>query len=147
MLMFTGGSAGSTAGGIKVVRLLLIIKNSLVELKRLMHPRAIIPIWLDGRAVPAPIMTNVLAFFILYLLVFIFASLVMTALGLDFISAIGASIACLGNIGPGLGSVGPTANFAHIPDLGKWCLALLMLLGRLELFTVLILFSPAYWHK
>lgn len=147
MLMFTGGSAGSTAGGIKVVRLLLISKNSLVELKRLLHPRAIIPIRLDGRAVPTPIMTNILAFFILYMLVFIFASLIMTALGLDFISAIGASIACLGNIGPGLGSVGPTANFAHIPDLGKWCLALLMLLGRLELFTVLVLFSPAYWRK
>ncbi|MCB9099835.1 MAG: TrkH family potassium uptake protein [Anaerolineales bacterium] len=147
MLMFTGGSAGSTAGGIKVVRLLLIIKNSLVELKRLLHPRAIIPVRLDGRAVPANIMTNILAFSILYMLVFVIASLIMTGIGLDFISAIGATIACLGNIGPGLGSVGPTANFAHIPGLGKWFLSFLMLLGRLELFTVLILFTPTYWRR
>ncbi|HRV92656.1 MAG TPA: TrkH family potassium uptake protein [Anaerolineae bacterium] len=147
MLMFTGGSAGSTAGGIKVVRLLLIIKNSLVELKRLLHPRAIIPVRLDGRAVPSNIMTNILAFFILYLLIFVSAALIMTAIGLDFISAIGATIACLGNIGPGLGSVGPTANFAHVPGLGKWFLSFLMLLGRLELFTVLILFTSAFWRK
>ena len=147
MLMFTGGSAGSTAGGIKVVRLLLIIKNSLVELKRLLHPRAIIPVRLDGRAVPQNIMTNILAFFIIYMLVFVSSSLIMTLIGLDFISAIGATIACLGNIGPGLGSVGPTANFAHIPAVGKWFLSFLMLLGRLELFTVLLLFTPFFWKR
>ena len=130
-----------------MVRLLLIIKNSLVELKRLLHPRAIIPVRLDGRAVPANIMTNILAFSILYMLIFVLAALIMTGIGLDFVSAIGATIACLGNIGPGLGSVGPTANFAHIPGLGKWFLSFLMLLGRLELFTVLILFTPTYWHR
>ena len=147
ILMFTGGSAGSTGGGVKMVRILLIIKNSLVELKRLIHPRAIIPVRLDGRSVPPPIIFNILAFFVLYLLIFIFASLVMTMLGLDFISAMASVIATLGNIGPGLGIVGPTDNYAAIPALGKWFLSFLMLLGRLELFTVLLLFTPTFWSK
>jgi trk system potassium uptake protein TrkH len=147
MIMFTGGSAGSTGGGPKMVRLLLIIKNSLIELKRLLHPRALIPVRLNGQTVPSGIIFNILAFFVLYLLIFIIASLVMTALGLDFISAMGAVIATLGNIGPGFGQVGPTANYATLPDLGKWFLSFLMLLGRLELFTVLLLFTPAFWHK
>lgn len=147
ILMFTGGSAGSTSGGIKVVRLLLIVKNSVAELKRLLHPRAIIPVRLDGRAVPTNIMSNILAFFILYMLIFIVSALIMSALGLDFISAIGATIACLGNIGPGFGMVGPTANFAEISIVGKWFLSFLMLLGRLELFTILILLTPTYWNK
>ena len=147
MLMFTGGSAGSTGGGAKIVRHLLIIKNSLVELKRLVHPRAIIPVRLDGRTVPSGIIFNILAFFVLYLLTFFFSSLVMIALGLDPISAMASVIASLGNIGPGLGIVGPTANYAALPTLGKWFLSFLMLLGRLELFTVLLIFTPTFWSK
>jgi trk system potassium uptake protein TrkH len=147
ILMFIGGSAGSTGGGPKMVRILLIIKNSLIELKRLIHPRAVIPVRLDNRAVPPEIVFNILAFFALYMLIFILSSLVMTSMGLDFISAMSAVIATLGNIGPGLGSVGPVANYADIPPLGKWFLSFLMLLGRLELFTVLLLFTPAFWRK
>lgn len=147
ILMFVGGSAGSTGGGIKVVRHLLIIKNSFTELKRLIYPQAIIPVRLNGRTVPANIIFNILAFSVLYLLIFFISSLVMTLLGLDVLSALGAVIATLGNIGPGIGVVGPIYNYAAIPEAGKWFLSFLMLIGRLELFTVLILFTPTYWRK
>ncbi|MDX1520639.1 MAG: potassium transporter TrkG [Anaerolineae bacterium] len=147
ILMFTGGSAGSTGGGVKMVRHLLIIKNSFVEMKRLLHPRALIPVRLDKRAVPPEVMFNILAFFAIYILIFIFSALVMTAIGLDFTSALASVIASLGNIGPGLGAVGPTQNYAAIPTAGKWFLSFLMLLGRLELFTVLLILTPAFWRK
>lgn len=146
-LMFIGGSSGSTGGGVKVIRVLLIIKNCFFELKRLVHPKAIIPMRLNGKTVPQPLVNNVLAFIVFYLLVFMIGSVFMAGLGLDMESAMGSVAATLGNIGPGLGSVGPAENFSHIPDLGKWVLSFLMLLGRLELFTVLIIFSPAFWKK
>ncbi|MCH8317438.1 MAG: TrkH family potassium uptake protein [Bacteroidetes bacterium] len=146
-LMFIGGCAGSTAGGIKVVRHLLLWKNCIAELKRLLHPNAIIPVRLNGKAVSVQIMSNVLAFFLLYIIVFAFGCVFMSMLGLDFKSAIGSVIASLGNIGPGIGSVGPTDNYHHIPDAGKWFLSFLMILGRLELFTVLILFSRGFWRR
>ncbi len=147
LLMFVGGMAGSTAGGIKVMRQLLLFKNSALELKRLIHPQAIIPVRLSGKPVSQEIIYKIMAFFLIYIFIFAFGALVMTLLGLDYQSAIGASIATLGNIGPGLGQVGPVGNYAAIPVFGKWFLSLLMLLGRLELFTVLILISPTFWRK
>lgn len=147
LLMFVGGSAGSTGGGMKVIRQLLLIKNSGLELKRLLHPQAIIPVKFNGKSVPSSIIHKIMAFFLMYMIIFALGTLVMTIIGLDFKSAIGASIASLGNIGPGLGSVGPVGNYAAIPDVGKWFLSFLMLLGRLELFTVLIIFAPAFWKK
>lgn len=147
ILLFIGGCAGSTGGGIKIIRHFLLYKNSLLELKRLVHPRAIIPVRINDKAINPEIILNVQAFFLFYILIFIFGSIVMAILGLDFISALGAAATCLGNVGPGIGSVGPVANFAHIPDLGKWFLSFLMLLGRLELFTVLIIFSPSFWKR
>lgn len=147
MLMFVGGSAGSTGGGIKVVRQLLLFKNSVLELKRLMHPQAVIPVRMNGRPVSQDIIFNVLAFFLIYMLTFAMGTFVMAMLGLDFESAIGSTAATLGNIGPGIGMVGPVENYADIPMLGKWFLSFLMLLGRLELFTVLILLSPAFWKR
>lgn len=147
MLMFVGGSAGSTGGGIKVVRQLLLFKNSLLELKRLMHPQAVLPVRLNDRPVSQDIIFNVLAFFLIYMIIFAIGTFVMAFLGLDFESAIGSTAATLGNIGPGIGSVGPVGNFANIPMIGKWFLSFLMLLGRLELFTVLILLSPAFWKR
>ena len=146
-LMFMGASAGSTSGGVKVVRHLIILKNSLLELKKLIHPSAIIPVKLNKKAVPEEIVFNVLSFILIYLLIFIFGAVVMASMGLDFKTAIGASIACIGNIGPGLGGVGPMENYSQIPMLGKWFLSFLMLLGRLELFTVLILLTPFFWRK
>jgi trk system potassium uptake protein TrkH len=145
--MFIGGSSGSTGGGVKVIRVLLILKNCFYELKRLVHPKAIIPMRLNGKTVPQPLVNNVLAFIVFYLLIFMISSVFMASLGLDMESAMGSVATTLGNIGPGLGSVGPAENFSHIPSIGKWVLSFLMLLGRLELFTVLILFAPSFWKK
>ncbi|PID92840.1 MAG: potassium transporter [Bacteroidetes bacterium] len=145
MLMFTGGCAGSTGGGIKISRLLLLFRNGRLEMRRQVHPNAVIPVRVNKRAVPQKLVNNVLAFFIIYILTFVFGSLVMSLMGLDFESAIGATASSLGNIGPGIGSVGPVSNYAAIPTLGKWFLSFLMLLGRLELFTVLVLFTRSFW--
>jgi len=147
MLMFTGGCAGSTGGGIKIVRQLVLFKNSKFELRRLIHPKAIIPVRVNGKAIPEHIVYNVLAFFIIYILIFVFASLFLSMLGLDFETSVGSVAASIGNIGPGIGIVGPVHNYAFIPDAGKWLLAFVMLLGRLELFTVLVLFSATFWKK
>lgn len=147
LLMFTGGCAGSTGGGIKIVRQLLLFKNSRLELRRIMHPQAIVPVRLNGKVIPEKIIYNVLAFFIIYILIFVFASLFMSLLGLDFETAIGSVAASIGNIGPGIGKVGPIYNYGFIPDAGKWMLAFVMLMGRLELFTVLVLFSFTFWKK
>ncbi|MFO8055475.1 MAG: TrkH family potassium uptake protein [Bacteroidales bacterium] len=144
-LMFTGGSAGSTGGGIKIVRQLMLWKIIAVEMRRLIHPRAIIPVRLNEKAVPREIVSNIMAFLLIYLLIFGLGTLIMVLLGLDLDTAIGSAIATLGNIGPGIGNVGPVENFAHIPLAGKWVLSFLMLLGRLELFTVLVLLSPKFW--
>lgn len=147
ILLFSGASAGSTAGGIKIVRIVLLIKNGVAEFKRRIHPRAIIPVMMDRKSVPQTIIDNLLAFLFLYLIVFVFSSLVMTSMGMDFLSSIGAVATSLGNVGPGIGSVGPVNNFAHVPAFGKVFLAFLMLLGRLELFTILILFTPYFWKR
>jgi trk system potassium uptake protein TrkH len=147
LLMFVGGSAGSTGGGIKVMRIHLLFKNSFLELKRLLHPNAVIPVRYNGHAVSPQIINNILAFVIFYLLIFLGSVLIMSFIGLDFETAMGSVATCLGNIGPGIGNVGPTDNFATISVFGKYFLSFLMLLGRLELFTVLIILSPQFWRK
>ena len=145
--MFIGGCAGSTGGGIKVARILLLFKHAHVQLYRLIHPRAVRLVKLGERPVDKDVMQSILGFFALFMGVFVTASFLLAALGLDLVSAGGAVIACLSNIGPGLGSVGPVDNFAHVPAPGKLVLAFCMLLGRLELFTVLVLFFPTFWRK
>lgn len=147
LLMFIGASAGSTAGGIKVIRHTLLFKNSFLEMKRQLHPSAIIPVRLNGKAVSRDITYNVLAFVMIYLLIFGLGVFLISFTGVDFDTALGAVATSLGNIGPGLGTVGPVNNFAHITPFGKWLLAFLMLLGRLELFTVLMLFNPSFWKR
>ena len=146
-LMFLGGSAGSTAGGIKIVRHIILIKNGILEFKRSLHPRAILPVRYNNKAVQQPIVYTILAFFILYMLAFIVGVLVFSWLGLDFTTALGGSASALGNIGPALGNLGPTFNYGHLPDAAKLWATFLMLIGRLELFTVLILFTPFYWRN
>ncbi len=146
-LMFLGGCAGSTAGGIKVMRHLLIIKNGLLEFKRTLHVNAVIPVRYNNKTVREHIVYNIIAFFVLYMLTFIIGSLVLGALGLNFESAIGGAASSLGNVGPALGTLNPVSNFNSLPALGKWWCGFLMLLGRLELFTVLILFTPYFWKK
>jgi len=147
LLMFFGGSAGSTGGSIKIVRVVLLLKNSILELKRLIHPSAVIPVRLNSQAVSPQIVTNVLAFVSFYILTVMISTGVISAMGYDLESSLGAVAATLGNIGPGIGAVGPVENYAHIPLFGKWFLSFLMLIGRLELFTVLILFAPSFWKK
>lgn len=147
ILFFTGGSAGSTGGGVKMVRHLLLIKNSIAELKRLIHPRAVIPVRLNKTAVPSDIISNVVAFFLFYIFIFVVGTLIMAALGLDFHTSLGAAASALGNVGPGIGDIGPSSTFSHLPEIGKWVLSFLMLLGRLEIFTVLLIFTPAFWQK
>ncbi len=146
-LMFLGGSAGSTAGGIKVMRHLLIIKNGILEFKRTLHTNAVIPVRYNKKTVTEHIVYNIIAFFVLYMLFFIIGSLVLGLMGLDFVSAIGGSASSLGNVGPALGSLNPVSNYASLPNAGKWWCGFLMLLGRLELFTVLILLTPYFWKK
>lgn len=146
-LMFAGGSAGSTAGGIKVMRHILIIKNGLLEFKRTLHPNAIIPVRFNNKTVSEHIVYNIIAFFVLYMLLFIIGSMVLGLLGLDFVSAIGGAASTLGNVGPAFGSLNPLSNFNGLPWIGKWWCSFLMLAGRLELFTVLILFTPYFWKR
>ncbi|MCK0161847.1 TrkH family potassium uptake protein [Allomuricauda sp. F6463D] len=146
-LMFLGGSAGSTAGGIKVMRHLLIIKNGILEFKRTLHPNAVIPVRYNQKTVTEHIVYNVVGFFVLYMLLFIIGSLVLGLMGLDFVTAIGGSASSLGNVGPAFGSLDPLSNFNSLPAAGKWWCGFLMLSGRLELFTVLIVLTPYFWRK
>jgi len=147
LLMFIGGCAGSTSGGMKNVRLLLLAKHSVNEIRKLLHPRAVYVIRYNGIPVAQDIITNTLGFFLLLMLITVTATFILTALGLDLVSAVGSVGATFNNVGPGLGSVGPTDNFANVPDPGKWVLILCMLLGRLELYTVLVLLIPDFWRR
>jgi trk system potassium uptake protein TrkH len=147
MMMFFGGSAGSTGGGIKILRIVLLMKNSAMELRRLIHPQGVIPVRFNKQAVSPDVLNNVFAFFSFYIITLVSGVIVMAAMGYDLGTSFGAVAATLGNIGPGIGLVGPIENYAHIPDFGKWFLSFLMLIGRLEIFTVLILFSSGFWKK
>ena len=146
-LFFVGGSAGSTSGGVKIVRHIVMLKNSFLEFKKALHPNAIIPVRYDNKTVNQNIVFNIISFFIIYMCIFIVSSTILTFFGLDFISALGAAASSLGNIGPAIGSVSPVDNYAHLTTGAKWFCSFLMLIGRLELFTVLILFSPFFWRK
>ena len=145
--MVFGASAGSTSGAIKMVRIVIVIKYCYYEFKRIIHPNAVSPVLYNGQVVKPDIITRVLAFVLLYLATIIFGIAVATASGLNFIDAVGGVIGTLGGVGPGLGSLGPMGNYAHIPDFTKWFFSFLMLIGRLELFTVLLLFTPVFWKK
>ncbi len=146
-LMFYGGCAGSTGGGMKQIRFLLLIKQSGAEIKRLIFPHAILPIRVNDRVVPSEVLTHVLGFFFFFIGIFAIVTCIMSTLGLDLITAASCTIAAMGNIGPGLGDVGPLDNYAHIATAGKFILSFCMLLGRLEIYTVLILFSSNFWKK
>jgi len=145
ILMFTGGTAGSTSGGIKIVRLLLITKNNRQELKRIIHPNAFIPVRLDKRIISQSTVYNLLVFITLYCFVMCLGAFVVSFMGYDIITSFSTSASMLGNIGPGIGTFGPFTNYSAMPMVGKWFLAVLMLLGRLELLTVMILFSKSFY--
>ena len=147
IVMLTGASAGSTSGGIKMIRVVISGKACYYEFKRLIHPNAIIPIKYNGHLVREDILTRVLAFTLLYLVVAGFGILVLAMSGMGFLESTGGMITCLGGVGPGLGLVGPAGNFHDIPEFSKWFLSLMMLAGRLELYTVFLLFTPAFWKR
>jgi len=146
LLMFIGGCAGSTAGGMKVSRLLILFKNTIVGLKQILHPNAVYSIRINGKIIPRQVVNSTLQFFFLYILIFVLATTYMCFLGYELTDAMGSVAATLGNVGPGFGAVGPIANYAGVPYSGKLLLTFMMLLGRLELFTVLIMFLPDFWN-
>ena len=147
IVMLTGASAGSTSGGIKMIRVVISAKAIYYEFKRIIHPNAVFPVRYNSHVVREDIVTRVLAFTLLYLVVTAFGILVLAISGMGFLESIGGLITCLGGVGPGLGLVGPTGNFSQIPEFSKWFLSFIMLIGRLELFTVLLIFTPAFWKN
>jgi trk system potassium uptake protein TrkH len=147
VLMFIGGCAGSAGGGPKVVRQVLIARYTLLELRRTLHPRGVLPVKLGGRVVPEDVMRGVLVFFLFYLLVFALTTVVVVGLGADILTGLTASIACLGNIGPGFGTVGPMGHFGDLHPVSKIALTAAMWIGRLEVLTVLALLRPEVWRS
>jgi len=147
LLMFIGGCMGSTGGGMKVARLLIYAKSLARELQRLIFPRAVVPLRVGDKVIEQDIVSNILAFGIFFIAAFVFGALVMAAFGYDIVTSVSASAAAIGNIGPGLGKIGPTMNWDHLPILAKWVMSSLMLFGRLELFSVLILFTSWAWRR
>lgn len=145
-LMMFGGCTSSTGGGIKNVRLLVAFKFMGSELKKLFHPHGVFPVRMGGRTVPEGMVLNILGFIGLYILIFFLGVMAMASLGLDIDTSVGAVLATLGNVGPGIGGVGPVENYSHLPFLGKWILSFLMMAGRLEIFTVIVIFTRPFWH-
>lgn len=145
--MFSGGSAGSTSGGIKFMRLYVLAKIIWQELFRLAHPHAITHLKMNGRPIPKEVVSGVISFFVLYMLLLGVGTTILAACNIDLLSAFGATLSCLSNIGPGLGSVGPVDNYGHFPGFVHVLLALFMLLGRLEIYAILVFFLPEFWRK
>ncbi|MCD6533797.1 MAG: TrkH family potassium uptake protein [Deltaproteobacteria bacterium] len=145
LLMFVGGCSGSTGGGIKVIRIVTLFKQAVNEMKYLIHPKAIFPLRLSGQVVRKNIVYAISGFFFLYITILLIVTFVVSMAGVDLLSSLSTALATVGNIGPGFGIVGPTDNYAHFPDLVKWVLSFAMLAGRLELYTVLVLFTPMFW--
>ncbi|MBX3044381.1 MAG: TrkH family potassium uptake protein [Candidatus Kapabacteria bacterium] len=146
-LMFVGGCAGSTGGGFKVIRVIILIKFISNELVRLIHPQAIVFVKFGNLSLDRKVLINVAGFFMIYVMIAVFGTILISFFGIDILTSMGAVAATLNNIGPGLGAVGPTENYAHLPDVVKWILSFLMMLGRLEIYTVIILLIPAYWRR
>lgn len=146
-VMFVGGCSGSTGGGIKPGRYLIILRRSVIELKKMVHPKAVLPLRFGGRFVQDDLLINVLQFFFLYITFLALGMLILASLGIDILSSLSASAACLGNIGPGLALVGPVENYSLLPDAAKYTLSILMLVGRLEIYPILVLLLPAFWQE
>lgn len=147
VLMFVGGCSGSTGGGVKVIRLVTLMKQSIIEMKYLLHPRGIFTLTLSGKIVKKDIVYAVSGFFFLYIMILLVVSFVVASSGEDITTSFTTALATLGNIGPGFGDIGPTKHYAFYPAYVKWVLCWAMLVGRLELYTVLILFTPQFWKR
>lgn len=147
LLTFVGGSAGSTSGGVKVIRVLLVFKYCYYEFKRMVHPHAVFPVRYNGRAVKEEYITRMLAFILLYVILSLFGAMILCISGLGFEESISSMVSCLGNVGPGLGHLGPLDNYQSLPAFAKWFMSFAMLVGRLEFFTVLLIFTPNFWKR
>lgn len=147
LIMIMGACAGSTTGGLKCIRMVILTKVSRNEFKHILHPNAVLPVRVNKQVVAPSTVSTVLAFGFIYLMIIIISVLLMSAMGVGFEESIGCVISSIGNMGPGLGECGPAYSWNALPDLAKWLLAFLMLLGRLELFTVLLLFTPGFWKR
>jgi trk system potassium uptake protein TrkH len=147
LCMFVGASAGSTGGGMKCLRIMVSCRYCYRELFTLIHPRSVTHIKIGGKPVSEEIVRSVLGFLALYMALFIFSTVLLAGTGVDFITALGAVAATIGNIGPGFGMVGPVENFSQIPYWGKWLLSWCMLLGRLEIYTLIVLVVPEFWRR
>ncbi|MFC1550302.1 TrkH family potassium uptake protein [Candidatus Neomarinimicrobiota bacterium] len=145
IMMFVGAMGGSTGGGMKLIRVYVILRYVVTETRRLLHARAIIPIRIGDRYISEDVIRNTLGFFLFYIAIFCLTAVLLTTMQLDIQSAIGAAASALGNIGPALGQFGPTDNYALLPDAGKWLLAIVMMFGRLEIFTIMVIFSRTFW--
>ena len=146
-LMLTGACAGSTAGGIKWVRLAIIMKNGIAEFQRRIHPNAIIPVKLNEKAVPQQTINNIMAFLIFYVFIIAVTVVIFSASGVNFDESIGAAVSAIGNVGISIGQFGPAGTYADFPMVAKWVMSFVMLIGRLEIFTVLLLFTRILWKK
>lgn len=144
-LFFVGGSAGSTVGGMKIIRSILVFKYLVYEVRKLLHPQGVFNISIGKKIIDDSIVRATLGFYLFYILIFIFTSIILSFTGLDMQTAITASASSIGNIGPGLGSIGPADNWGHLSELAKWLTSFCMLLGRLEIFTVVVIFSRSFW--
>ncbi len=145
-MMFFGAMGGSTSGGLKIARVILLIKYAASETRRMLHSRAIIPIRIGDRTISDDVIRNTLGFFLIYLSFFVMTALVLTALNFDFLSSLSAAASAIGNVGPAFGAFGPTDNYALLHPIGKWMMTFCMLLGRLEIFTIMVLFSRTFWR-
>lgn len=147
LCMFIGGCAGSTSGGIKCMRIMLLLKMAYRELFRIVHPHAVQSVKMGRMMVKDDVLNGVTGFIILYLSLMVISSMLIAAMGVDFTTSLTSVLACISNIGPGFGQVGPASNYALLPDPAKWILSLCMVLGRLEIYTIIILMVPAFWKK
>ena len=145
VLLFIGGSAGSTTGGMKIIRTILISRYLICEVRRLIHPKGIFNIKIGGRIIEDDVIKSTLGFYLFYLFIFVLTALILSTTGLDLVTSLAAAASAIGNIGPGLGGIGPADNWGHLTDLAKWLTSFCMLLGRLEIFTVIVLFTKGFW--
>ena len=144
-LFFIGGSAGSTTGGMKIIRSIVVVKYLLYEVRKILHPKGVFTINIGKISIDDNVVRATLGFYLFYIFIFVFTAVILSFTGLDVETALTASASAIGNIGPGLGSIGPTDNWGHLTDLAKWLTSFCMLLGRLEIFTVVVLFSRSFW--
>ena len=144
-LLFVGGSAGSTTGGMKIIRSILVFRYLIYEVRKLLHPKGVFNFTIGENSIDDNVVRATLGFYLFYLFIFVFTAIVLSMTGLDVTTALSASASAIGNIGPGLGAIGPSDNWGHLTDLAKWLTSFCMLLGRLEIFTVVVLFSRSFW--